>query len=191
MKKIKLLPVLIVATLILSACGKEKINEGMDINEENNQTEISEKKSLKELLGLGISQKCTFEISDEAQTTKGELLIDGNKFKQSMEMMTEEGLMKVNTISDGEYFYSWNEGIEGSGTKMKIEKENEVSEEDVQEQENINWEEKFDYKCSPVVLSEADFALPTDIEFVDLSEMIQNFENMTPEELQRLVPSEE
>ena len=190
MKKIKFLSLLIAATFLLSACGKEKINEGMNINEENIQTEVSEKKSLKELLGLGVSQRCTYEVNDEGQVTKGEIIVTGDKFKQTMEISTEEGVMKINSISDGEYFYSWNEGIEGSGTKIKIE-ENTSSDENIEQPENINWEEKLDYKCSPATLSEADLALPSDIEFVDLSEMMNNLQNMSPEELQRLVPNQE
>lgn len=191
MKKIKFLSILIVATLVLSACGKEKINEGMDINEEGNKTEISEKKSLKELLGLGVSQKCTFEVNEEGKLTKGEILIMGDKFKQSLEMMTEEGPMKVYTISDGEYFYSWNDAVKGSGSKMKIDKEAEISNDGEVKQEEINWEEKFDYKCNPTIFSEADLAVPTDIKFVDLSEMMQNLQNMSPEELKNLVPNGE
>lgn len=196
MKKIKYISLLVIATLLLSACGKEKINESVDINEEANNVEVNEKKSLKELLGVGVSQKCTFEMDEEGQATKGEILIKGDKFKQSLEMMTPEGLMKVHTISDGEYFYSWNEGIEGSGTKMKIEKEEEMLEEEMLGEESsteadINWEEKLDYKCEGVEIGDEDLALPTDIEFMDLSEMIDNLQNMSPEELQNLVPSEE
>ena len=191
MKKITFLPIFIVATLILSACGTPKINTGTSTEQESEISEISEKKSLKELLGLGISQKCTFEIDNEDQMTKGELLINGNKFKQSMEIASEEGVMKINSISDGEYFYSWNEGVDGSGTKIKIEENTTTPDENMEEAENTIWEEKFDYKCTPISLSETDLTLPSDIEFVDLSEMMQNLENMSPEELQNLAPSEE
>ncbi len=191
MKKIKYLSLLVIATLLLSACGKEKVNEGMDVNENTNQAEISEKKSLKELLGLGVSQKCTFEINQEGQITKGEILIKEDRFKQNLEMTTEEGPVIIHAISDGEYFYSWNEGINGSGTKMKIEKEEEMPNEDIVKQENINWEEKLNYKCEAVEISEEDLALPTDIEFMDLSEMMDNLQDMSPEEMQNLIPSEE
>lgn len=191
MKKIKFLSLLMVASLFLSACGKEKVNEGMDINEKNIQTEVSEKKSLKELLSLGTAQKCTFEVEQEGQTTKGEILIKGNKFKQGVEIPSENGLMKVYSISDGEYLYSWNDAIKGAGSKIKIETMEITPEEDTQKQENINWEEKLDYKCNLATLSEADLALPTDIEFVDLSEMVNNLQNMSPEELKKLVPGEE
>ena len=191
MKKTKYLSLLVVATLFLSACGKEKVNEGIDINEEANNIEVNEKKSLKELLDLGTAQKCTFEVNQEGQITKGEILIKDNKFKQSTEITSNEGMMKVYSISDGQYFYSWNDAIKGSGSKMKIEAVETTPEENTQKQENVNWEEKLDYKCNPATLTDADLALPTDIEFVDLSEMMNNLQNMSPEELQNLVPSEE
>jgi len=191
MKKTKYLSLLVVATLFLSACGKEKVNEGIDINEEANNIEVNEKKSLKELLDLGTAQKCTFEVNQEGQITKGEIIIKDNKFKQSTEITSNEGMMKVYSISDGQYFYSWNDAIKGSGSKMKIEAVETTPEENTQKQENVNWEEKLDYKCNPATLTDADLALPTDIEFVDLSEMMNNLQNMSPEELQNLVPSEE
>lgn len=191
MKKTKYLSLLVVATLLLSACGKEKVNEGIDINEEANNIEVNEKKSLKELLDLGTAQKCTFEVNQEGQITKGEIIIKDNKFKQSTEITSNEGMMKVYSISDGQYFYSWNDAIKGSGSKMKIEAVETTPEENTQKQENVNWEEKLDYKCNPATLTDADLALPTDIEFVDLSEMMNNLQNMSPEELQNLVPSEE
>lgn len=191
MKKTKYLSLLVIATLLLSACGKEKVNEGMDVNKEANQTEVNEKKSLKELLGLGTAQKCTYEINQDGQVTKGEILIKGEKFRQNTEITSNEGMMKVYSISDGQYFYSWNDAIKGSGSKMKIEAVETTPEENTQKQENVNWEEKLDYKCNPATLTDADLALPTDIEFVDLSEMMNNLQNMSPEELQNLVPSEE
>lgn len=191
MKKIKYLSLLIAASLILSACGKEKINEGMDVNKESNKTEVSEKKSLKELLGLGTAQKCTFEVNDEGQITKGEIIIKGEKFKQSTEITSDEGIMKIYSISDGQYFYFWNDAIKGSGSKMKIEAVTTTPEKNTQKQENINWEEKMDYKCNPATLSEADLALPTDVEFVDLSEMMNKLQNINPEELKNLAPSGE
>lgn len=191
MKKTKYLSLLVVATLFLSACGKEKVNEGIDINEEANNIEVNEKKSLKELLDLGTAQKCTYEINQDGQVTKGEILIKGEKFRQNTEITSNEGMMKVYSISDGQYFYSWNDAIKGSGSKMKIEAVETTPEENTQKQENVNWEEKLDYKCNPATLTDADLALPTDIEFVDLSEMMNNLQNMSPEELQNLVPSEE
>jgi len=163
----------------------------MDVNKEANQTEVNEKKSLKELLGLGTAQKCTYEINQDGQVTKGEILIKGEKFRQNTEITSNEGMMKVYSISDGQYFYSWNDAIKGSGSKMKIEAVETTPEENTQKQENVNWEEKLDYKCNPATLTDADLALPTDIEFVDLSEMMNNLQNMSPEELQNLVPSEE
>lgn len=190
MKKIKYLSLLIIASLFLSACGKEKVNEGMDVNKENNQTEVSEKKSLKELLSLGTAQKCTFEMNNEEGLTKGEILIKGDKFKQSTEITTNEGVMKVYSISDGEYFYSWNDAIKGSGSKIKIDKEASVPDDGKVKQEKINLEEKLDYKCSPTTLSDADLAIPTDIEFIDLSGMIDNIQKMNPEDLKKLIPSE-
>jgi len=190
MNKIKFFPILVVAALLLSACGKAKTDMGVSTEQGTQVSETSQKKSLEELIALGLSQKCTFVIMNDGQTIKGEVLMSGDRFKQSMEIGGEEAAMKLNSISDGEYFYWWNEGVEGSGTKMKIEKDEEAQSKSTDGTKNFNFKERHDYKCTPVALSEADFAIPSDVEFVDFSEMMRNLQNMNPEELQNLMPQE-
>lgn len=199
----KLFPViLLVASLTLSACGPNKDENGTTNNVDTKNTQETSKtemKSLKDLFALGSAQKCTFEVKDKDEVvTKSEIVVNGKKFKQVTEMVTEEGVSKVYSVSDGVYFYSWNDKIKDSGMKMKLEEmekgeegtttDQKAMEGEGQVMSNIN--EKFDYKCSPATLSESDLAVPNDVNFVDFSEMMKGFENMDMEELKKLAPQE-
>ncbi|HWS49093.1 MAG TPA: hypothetical protein VN174_03535 [Candidatus Methanoperedens sp.] len=194
--------ILLIASLTLSACGPTKNENGTTNNVDTKnaqETGKTEMKSLKDLFALGSAQKCTFEVKDEDEVvTKSEIVVNGKKFKQVTEMTTEDGVSKIYSVSDGVYFYSWNDKIKDSGMKMKLEEmensgetattDQKAMEGEGQAVSNIN--EKFDYKCIPATLSESDLAVPTDINFVDFSEMMKGLQNMDMEELQKLAPQE-
>lgn len=192
--------VLLLATLTLSACGTGGINKtdtGTTKNEETPKTESS--KSLKELLGLGTSQKCTFESKTEDTEVKSEIIMNGKKFRQTSEISTKEGKMKVYAVSDGIYYYSWGDTAKDMGTKMKIEDvENEgkkVAAEGNKEPiktegQQVSMDEKVNYKCTPATLTDADLAIPTDVKFVDYAEMMKGLQNMNLDELKKMAPEE-
>ncbi|MFA5025516.1 MAG: hypothetical protein WC503_03365 [Candidatus Shapirobacteria bacterium] len=194
--------ILLIATLTLSACGTAKTNTDSTTNTENKtnteETKTTESKSLKDLLGLGTSQKCTYETNNDGEIMKGEIIISGKKFKQTTEISNKDGMMKVHAVSDGVYFYSWSDISKEMGTKMKIEdleKEGEnmptVAETTGAENQNkINMNEKIDYKCSPATLTDNDLAIPTDVKFVDFTEMMKGLQNMDLEQFKKLAPQE-
>ena len=190
--------ILILAALTLSACGtktnenKNSKNEGLATGE----VQKSEAKSLKDLLGLNSSQKCTYESTEDGETTKGEIIVNGNKFKQTIEINGKDGVMKVYSISDGVYYYFWNEAMKGNGTKMNIadlEKESANvtgTTENTTEQKSVDLNKKFDYKCSPAKFSESDLALPSDVKFVDYTQMMKGLQSGNLEDLKKLIPSQ-
>jgi predicted small secreted protein len=183
--------ILLLAAFTLSACGTPKTDTGTDVNNEK----IESKKSLKELLVMGGSQKCTFEVNNNGEVMKGEVIVDGKKFKQTTEISNGEGIMNVYAVSDGVYYYSWSDAMKGNGTKMNIEdieknNENLDDQEDTNDtpQQGVAFDNKVDYKCSPSTLTEKDLAIPDDIKFVDYTEMINNLQKMDLNQFQELVP---
>lgn len=197
----KYFPVILVACLTLSACGAnntvQKSGDSSTVKTEEAQKGGTTVKSLKELLTLGTTQKCTFESKNEETTTTSEIIVSGKKFKQVTEVKDKEGVMKVYGISDGTYFYSWNDKIKGNGMKMKMEEiENSAKDSsgkvetgnNGQQQVDINKE--YDYKCAPATLRDSDLALPSDVKFTDLTEMMKGFQNGNLEDLKKLVPSQ-
>ena len=178
--------ILLLATFTLSACTANKtIDNNQNKSEENTKTESS--KSLKDLLGLGTSQKCSFESKTDDTIVKSEVIMNGKKFKQSSEITNQEGTMKVYAVSDGIYYYSWSDVSKEMGTKIKIEdieKEDKniptiAGEEPIKTEgkQQISMDEKIDYKCVAANLSDSDLLVPTDVKFVDYTEMMKKFQN--------------
>lgn len=173
--------ILFLAAITLSACGSPKVESEKVESQKVESKNIESKKSLKELLSLGTSQKCSYEINENGSLVKGEIIVKGDKFRQNTEISNDQGKMKVYAISDGTYYYSWGDAMGNQGTKMKIadlqsdakevEKENPGT-----EQQKVDWDEKFDYKCVAATLSESDLMVPSDIKFVDYTEMIKGFQ---------------
>jgi hypothetical protein len=190
------------AAITLSACGAVKNENGTTSNSNNTkvtqETSKTELKSLKDLFALGSTQKCTFEVKDkDGLVTKSEIVVSGKKFKQVTELTTEEGINKVYSVSDGTYFYSWNDKIKNSGLKMKLEEVEKGEQQNnaqgtpaKSEKQMADINQKFDYKCTPATLSESDLAIPTDVKFVDFSEMMKGLQNMNLDELKKLAPQE-
>ncbi len=184
--------ILLLATVMLSACGKKTEQIGnLAIPTETTKTENRAEKSIKELLGMGISQKCSYEINEDGQKMKGEILVgNGGKFKQITEVSEEKGTMKINVISDGTYVYYWNEAMKGMGSKMKIDSVEQVKVTGTPEEEKVDMNKKINYSCNPINLSESDFALPSGIKFVDLSETMKNLQDGYYEQFEDLIPDQ-
>ncbi|MFA6007406.1 MAG: hypothetical protein WC784_02040 [Candidatus Shapirobacteria bacterium] len=188
--------ILILAALTLSACGTKTKDDLTNNSTVTGEVQKNEAKSLKDLLGLNSSQKCTYESTEDGETTKGEIIVNGKKFKQTVEITDKDGVMKVYSISDGTYYYFWNDAMKGNGTKMNIadlEKESASvtgTTENTTEQKSVDINKKIGYKCSPAMLSDSDLALPTDVKFVDYTEMMKNIQSGNLESLKNLVPSQ-
>lgn len=161
--------------------GKSAVSETPK-EETNISVETSEGKlSIKDLIAKGIPQRCTLEYSDGEMSTSSETWIKDGKFKQIMRVSSpESGKRVVNTISDGNYIYSWEEGST-TGNKIKIEEKSE-SQETNQEAVDLQMNDQFEYKCSPAVVNEAEFSLPTNVEFKDLNaelkKLQEQFQNL-------------
>jgi hypothetical protein len=189
--------ILILAALTLSACGAKTNNDATSATQapttENAQK--TESKSLKDLLVSGIAQKCTYEVNNDGDITKSEIIVKSNKFKSTTEISNKDGIMKVYAISDGIYYYFWNDNTKGTGTKMKIETvEANANQTDTnsEKQQGVEMDKKVDYNCSPTTLSDSDLALPANIKFMDLSETVKSLQkgNINLEDLKKLVPSQ-
>lgn len=193
----KILPViLLLAAVTLSACGSSEVNEGKTVNQENKENTTSSQKSLKELLGLGTSQKCTYEVNEDGSQMKGEIVINGDKFKQSVEINNDQGSMMVYTLSDGTYYYTWGDAMKNQGTKMKIadlqSDAQEVSKENSgSEAQKVDWDKKINYNCVAATVDETNLTLPTDVEFVDFTETMKSLQQGNLEDMEKLIPSEE
>lgn len=122
--------------------------------------------SLKELLSLGTSQTCTF--TDGANT--GVVYIAGGKVRG--DFSTQEGgvATQAHSIMDGTDAYTW---MDSMNVGFKVSMLAPTSPRGDVPQEGMDMDKKVDYHCSSWTVDESKFALPTDITFNDMSDMMK------------------
>lgn len=129
------------------------------------------KKSLRDLLTLNVAQQCTF--SDDGN--KGTTYISNGKVRGDFTTMVDGKSMEGHMIMSDNTNYFWTDAS-STGFKMAIGETAESSmmgKGDVAS-ESIDIDKKGNYSCSSWVATESTFALPSGIEFTDLSQMMQN-----------------
>lgn len=180
--------VILLTALTLSACGQTPASTTTTPSADTpTSSQTSVKKSLKDLLALGTAQKCTWTVTDDNQTLTGTMLINGKKFKQVTTIQTDKGPFTTTAVSDGEYYYSWSDASNGVGMKMSLsEAENATpSPDETPASGSVNWDNQYNYDCSPATVSDSDFTLPTDVKFTDFSDIQNSMKNMDIEKLKQ------
>lgn len=173
--------------LIFSACTSTSPTMSQKESSPKTQEEqgLKGKYSFKSLLSQNKSLSCTYKFTDEENKieTTGKAYISGKKVLQQTKTTNLVGDKKVvegSVYTDGEYVYIWSPNDKQSAMKMKIENKAEVDDgvkTDVAgAQENM--EKEYDLDCMPWKVDESIFALPTDINFKDFSEMIKGIPSM-------------
>ena len=193
-----------ISALVFSAClpnKKVQDNSGSSLEKEakNSQEGESFTGNLKDIIGFGKAQKCSWDTGDGIF---GEVYTDGTRsyseinnvpvFGSDDEIVdssaSDSETGSTYTIFDGEYFYTWSST---SKNGMKIKNENEDlgkdSEENYMELEEVadNYDEEeldvasaeYNYKCSSWMVNSSKFDLPTNINFQDLSMMMDDLKN--------------
>lgn len=202
MKKLSFVTLGLFLALILSGCGSAQ--KGNDNNNQaNSQVEEMEAQEnqrssaeengekgivakIKNSISAGKKMKCTYKMDNENGDTEVITYIHGDKYKTEVML----GQIKTLSIFDGDVMYSWSEG-QKTGTKMEMDcidsldikgeveseavTENAVATEDqddfvkaLSEAQNLNCEDAGD----------VDFAVPSDINFIDQCEMIKSQQKM-------------
>lgn len=181
MRKIATLALIICSAFIFSACGPKKETENVSsVTPTSPPAEQKSTFSLKELLAKNIAQKCTWQTSVESGNGQGEIIISGNKFKQTVKVNGPMGETEFFGLSDGEWFYSWSKDsvTDNMAIKMKMDQvqgsDNQESSEFTKNQ--INFDEEFSYNCQPAVVNESDLVVPKDIKFTDFGEFMKQFQ---------------
>ncbi|MFZ2188078.1 MAG: hypothetical protein WAV73_00755 [Candidatus Moraniibacteriota bacterium] len=180
--------------LALAGCG----NKAPEVTDQKKPVEktvpIAEKKddggssifsgSLKDLMAKGTSMQCSWSADNESGKVSGTVYVNGDKFYQEfLSSQPEKGEMKSFILNDGEWLYQWST-FSKMGTKMKMDEAKKLAE-DFQENpamkapggqdvavKSEDLDSKFDYNCKKWNVDASKFVLPTDIQFNDLSQML-------------------
>ncbi len=169
---------LVAFTFFLSGCSL--------VSQNQNQITVSPpaegKKSalsLKEILNLGQSAKCTY-LSDYGEITswiKGKKIrAEGDVFADSKENQGNGGM-----INDGEWLYLWNNQTQ-EGMKYKLTALNKQPGPSVTPGEKWQdpqvWadeiEQKYQVKCEETIIDDEQFKPPSEVNFQDLTSVFEN-----------------
>lgn len=122
------------------------------------------------LFGLGQDLRCEFSYNDGTTISSGTTYIakGGERIRGDF-MITNKaaGPMEAHLIRDNGYHYMWGT-LMGQGIQMKIEEgqEGQLFTDDAGE---MPIDENTEYTCMPWAMDQSLFAIPADIEFMDLS----------------------
>ena len=190
MKKYLSLSFILLSSLLFSACGLKK-----DTSLENNGSNQEQKNSsfsLRQLIAQNIPQKCTYSGQNEEGSFNSEIIISGNKFNQVITYKSAEGEEKINSISDGEYVYTWGNHSTGGtfATKLKADfSENATNTPEIKDnaeaignlsETQTDLDSKFEGDCSPTIVTDANFQPPKDIKFEDYSKFLDDIKSSMP-----------
>lgn len=182
--------ILLSVGLLLSGCvlggNKQKAEEGGTKTSRDKQ-EQTVKGSLGDLLGKASGQKCSWSYDEEGIESSGTVYVGKDKMYGEMESRMQAGeevvTMEMKMINDGEAFYQWSEDTK-QGTKMTIAEMEKMQEEGTNEaspetQAKIeSMQKEYEYSCSNWKIDNSKFEVPGDVEFVDMSAVMEDTEQM-------------
>lgn len=166
MKNKKLIIVVAVVVLLVGGFGLFKVfsKSGKNTNTSQNKTsESNSPKSLKDILSLGIAQKCTYD--------GGVIYINGSKFRGDFESISQEKTVKSHMIVDNNTSYVWTEGST-AGIKMAFENSDIKEGKSVESgNQNTNFDASapLNYSCSAWIVDGSYFELPKGVAFSDMT----------------------
>ncbi len=188
MKKYLFSGLIVFSSLFLTACTTQ--NTSSNSNNSNNETqkETSSSFSLRQLIAQNIPQKCTYTGTNEDGSFESEIIISGKKFNQTIKTKSTDGEQTINSVSDGEYVYTWGSNTT-SGTfaiKLKADFDTQDTPETEKDFEQditasqVDLDTDYQGKCSPTIVTDANFQAPKDIEFEDYSKFLEDLKSSIP-----------
>lgn len=128
-------------------------------------TQSNSPKTLKEIFGLGIAQKCTYD--------KGTIYVADGKMRGDFSSIDEGVTTNGHTIVDGNTSYFWTEGeTTGFKTTFNLDATPQAESRDTPVSSDIDPVQPENYVCEPWVVKSDVFTLPSSVEFKDLNSMI-------------------
>jgi hypothetical protein len=203
MKKAIIISAVAVFSVFLAGCGnsnqqsaqtgqEQNAPQTPNANNQDSQPQNQENKisaSIKDLLGMGKTVKCTSTNTSDKFSTTGTTYVSGEKVRSDVVSQMENAAEKnSHIIVAGGWMYMWNEG---STTGIKIDtnsvKQNNPPATDNPDQgtgtppADNQFDSKANFDCSLWTADESVFALPQGVTFTDQSAILNNLKNSVPQ----------
>lgn len=135
--------------------------------------------SLTDLLSGGKSQMCTYEYQDpQSGTVKGVVYVSEGKMRGDFTTSASGKPYSGSMINDTKYVYTWSTGNkQGFKTQVTADVKKLIAEgsgsASSNQQQSIDTNAKYDYKCSNWSTDNSKFTPPGDVKFTDYSSMMK------------------
>lgn len=189
MKKYLFSGLIVFSSLFLTACTNQNTSSNTQPeNKSNSQQEESSSFSLRDLIAQNLPQKCTYTGTNQDGSFESEIIISGKKFNQIIKTKSSDGEQTINSVSDGEYVYTWGTHSTGGTFAMKLKADFDTQAnpetQDSSDQKittsQVDLDTDYQGKCSPTVVTDASFQPPKDIKFEDYSKFLDDIKSSIP-----------
>lgn len=175
MKKIITLFSVLLLVFALSACSRQE----KEPEPEPEPEQITEITTTKELIERGESLLCYSQHEEENAKIDSTHYFDNENERMrtdsKIEMLDEDQVLRTSYLIKDNWAYTWGNlevaGIEG----LKFNLDNEELKE---EQDELDLEEELEFTCQAWQVDEIVFDLPADINFINMSEMVEQMINI-------------
>jgi hypothetical protein len=197
MKKasLTLLTVLALTVFLAAGCGNGTAKNKPADQGQNNQAsgqaaqngqaknqEQSIKGTLMELMQRNKALKCSFSHQFEQGEMEGVVYAKGDQVRQDARVKQNNQEIETYMIMKGDDVYTWNSAQSGQGMKMNTRQVREQAQEQNAGQNQpaatSNIDTEMEYDCSAWNGDESKFELPRDVDFIDITQMMDEIQGM-------------
>lgn len=136
------------------------------------------KGSIAGLIAAGKSVNCTMNYPDGQGS--GSVYVSGKKVRGDFSVLAEGKEYKSSMIQDGDYAYLWSDA-DKKGTKIKVSGLGSGSAPTGANSQSqaVNLDQQVDLKCSSEGVDASKFVVPSDVEFTDMSAMMEKVQQQS------------
>lgn len=179
-KKIGIIAAALVLLVIIAFFALKQSSKPSDNIESSQKTESGEsltRGSIANLLTSGKNVNCAMTYPDGKGS--GTIYVSGHKMRGDFMVNAEAmGEVKSSMIQDGEYAYMWSD-VDKKGTKFKVAGIGTPSPAANSKTESVDVNQEVDLKCSSWGVDSSMFIVPTDVEFTDMSAMMEKVQDQS------------
>lgn len=154
-----------------------KTTPGISSEEKAVSSDSLTKGSIANLLTSGKNVNCTMTYPDGKGS--GIIYVSGKKMRGDFMVNVESlGEVKSSMIQDGEYAYLWSDA-DKKGTKFKVSGIPTPSPIANSSNQSVDLNQEVDLKCSSWGVDPSKFTVPSDVEFTDMSAMMEKVQDQS------------
>lgn len=187
--------ILLLTVFVFSGCTKKEQTQDQEQNQQQQEEQAQNQAQdqgmfsgkLKDLMSGGKTLKCTWTYRNNGTVAESVVYVDGEKYASEITVPDQEdSSMVVHSVYDGEWSYTWTEGMK-QGMKMRPADFEGMGEGEQYQQQQQNQEgaengyanfvnEEYDFDCQNWRSDNSKFTVPADVEFADFGEQMKQME---------------